>query len=89
VLRAGPGATTTTDADGRFMVTTTASTRIRYRVSHQDHETRVEQMSLTQDAAARGAERPVWRSPDRGTASKKKPAQAGFFHWVCLLTSAF
>jgi hypothetical protein len=51
VLRAGSGATATTDADGRFMVTTAASTRIRYRVSHQDHETRVEQMRLTQDAA--------------------------------------
>ena len=51
VLRAGSDATATTDADGRFMVTTTASTRIRYRVSHPDHETRVEQMSLSQDAA--------------------------------------
>jgi hypothetical protein len=51
VLRGGPGATATTDADGRFLLATTASTRIRYRVSHQDHQTRVEQMSLSQDAA--------------------------------------
>jgi len=51
VLRGGPDATATTDADGRFMLATTASTRIRYRVTHQDHETRVEQMSLSQDAA--------------------------------------
>ena len=51
VLRAGSGATATTDADGRFMVTATASTRIRYRVSHPDHEARTEQMRLSQDAA--------------------------------------
>jgi protocatechuate 3,4-dioxygenase beta subunit len=51
VLRAGSDATATTDADGRFMVTTTASTRIRYRVSHKDHETRVEQLNLVQDGA--------------------------------------
>jgi protocatechuate 3,4-dioxygenase beta subunit len=51
VLRGGPDATTTTDADGRFLLTTTASTRIRYRVSHAEHETRVEQMSLAPDAA--------------------------------------
>jgi hypothetical protein len=51
VLRAGSEATATTDADGRFMVTTTASTRIRYRVSHRDHGTRVEQLNLAQDAA--------------------------------------
>ena len=51
VLRGGPEATATTDADGRFMLAATASTRIRYRVTHQDHETRVEQMSLSQDAA--------------------------------------
>ena len=51
VLRGGHDATATTDADGRFMLTTTASTRIRYRVSHADHDTRVEQMSLAQDAA--------------------------------------
>ena len=51
VLRAGSEATATTDADGRFMVTTTASTRIRYRVSHKDHDTRIDQLSLAQDAA--------------------------------------
>jgi hypothetical protein len=51
VLRAGSDATATTDADGRFMVETTASTRIRYRVSHRDHETRVEQLNLAQDAS--------------------------------------
>jgi hypothetical protein len=33
------------------MLTTTASTRIRYRVSHKDHETRVEQLQLAQDGA--------------------------------------
>lgn len=51
VLRAGSDATATTDADGRFMVMMTASTRIRYRVSHDDHETRVEQLQLAQDVA--------------------------------------
>ena len=51
VLRGEADAAATTDADGRFMVTTTASTRIRYRVSHQDHETKVEEMSLSPDAA--------------------------------------
>ena len=55
VLRAGSDVTATTDADGRFMLTTTASTRIRYRVSHEDHDTRVDQLSLTQDAAG------IWR----------------------------
>jgi hypothetical protein len=49
VLRAGSEATATTDADGRFMLTTTASTRIRYRVSHKKHETRVEQLKLAAD----------------------------------------
>ena len=51
VLRAGAEATATTDADGRFMLTTTASTRIRYRVSHAEHATRVEQMNLDADDA--------------------------------------
>ena len=51
VLRAGSDASATTDADGRFMLTTTASTRIRYRVSHPDHESRVEQLQLAQDGA--------------------------------------
>lgn len=55
VLRAGPEATATTDADGRFMLTTTASTRLRYRVSHKEHGTRVEQLSLAQDDAG------IWR----------------------------
>lgn len=51
ILRAGSEAIATTDADGRFMVATTASTRIRYRVSHEGHDARVEEMSLSQDAA--------------------------------------
>ena len=51
VLRAGSEAAATTDADGRFMLTTTASTRIRYRVSHAEHETRVEQLNLEADDA--------------------------------------
>ena len=51
VLRAGPGAMTTTDADGRFMLSTTASTRIRYRVSHKDHGTRTEELNLAADEA--------------------------------------
>jgi protocatechuate 3,4-dioxygenase beta subunit len=51
VLRAGSEATATTDADGRFMLTTTASTRLRYRVSHKEHGTRIEQLNLAQDAA--------------------------------------
>jgi hypothetical protein len=51
VLRAGSDATATTDADGRFMLTTTASTRIRYRVSHADHGTRIDQLNLAQDLA--------------------------------------
>lgn len=55
VLRAGSEAIATTDADGRFMLTTTASTRLRYRVSHKEHGTRVEQMSLAQDDAG------IWR----------------------------
>ena len=55
VLRAGSEATATTDADGRFMLTTTASTRLRYRVSHKEHGTRVEQLSLAQDDAG------IWR----------------------------
>src|SRR5262245_6185233 len=49
VLRAGAEATATTDADGRFMLTTSASTRIRYRVSHKEHETRVDQLNLAAD----------------------------------------
>ena len=55
VLRAGSEAVATTDADGRFMLTTTASTRLRYRVSHKEHGTRVEQLSLAQDDAG------IWR----------------------------
>ena len=51
MLRAGAEATATTDADGRFMLTTTASTRIRYRVSHAEHATRVEQLNLKADDA--------------------------------------
>ena len=51
MLRAGSEATATTDADGRFMLTTTASTRIRYRVSHAEHATRVEQLNLSADDA--------------------------------------
>ena len=51
VLRAGSEAAATTDADGRFMLTTSASTRIRYRVSHREHEARVEQLALAPDAA--------------------------------------
>jgi hypothetical protein len=51
VLRAGSDATATTDADGRFMVMTTSSTRIRYRVSHKEHATRVEELNLAADAA--------------------------------------
>jgi len=49
VLRAGSEATATTDADGRFVLTTTASNRIRYRVSHKEHATRVEEMNLSAD----------------------------------------
>jgi hypothetical protein len=55
VLRAGSEAIATTDADGRFMLTTTASTRLRYRVSHKEHGTRVEQLNLAQDDAG------IWR----------------------------
>jgi hypothetical protein len=51
VLRAGSEATAITDADGRFMVATSASTRIRYRVSHDEHATRVEELNLAADAA--------------------------------------
>jgi hypothetical protein len=51
VLRAGTQATATTDADGRFMLATTASTRIRYRVSHSEHATRIEELKLAADAA--------------------------------------
>lgn len=51
VLRGGSGAVATTDADGRFVLTASASTRIRYRVSHELHETRVGELGLSQDAA--------------------------------------
>ena len=51
ILRAGSEATASTDADGRFMLTTTASTRIRYRVSHAEHATRIEQLNLSADEA--------------------------------------
>ena len=50
-LRAGSDAKATTDADGRFMITATASTRLRCRVSHKDHGTHTEELALAADEA--------------------------------------
>lgn len=51
VLRAGADTTVTTDADGRFMLATTASSRIRYRVSHEAHGARSGRLDLAPDDA--------------------------------------
>jgi len=50
LLRAGTAVATTTDADGRFVTTTTASTRVRYRVSHEGHGARTGELRLAADA---------------------------------------